>query len=188
MIEADIRRSLTLIHDFSETQIQAFIARVKTKTLSKKEFLLRPGQTCNYIAFVSKGSLRVFSLSEGVEHTYHFFTEFNWVAEYESFIAQKQTLNFIQALEQTELVIISLDDIHSLMEEFKEFRSLASLIKNWVIPSARLISITGDSPDERYQKLLDTHPEWINRFPQMYIASYLGMTKETFSRVKGRLL
>jgi hypothetical protein len=61
------------------------------------------------------------------------------------------------------------------------------VLNKTIITSAHLKSIIGTTPDERYKKLLHTYPEWINRFPQMHIASYLGMTKETFSRVKARI-
>ena len=139
------------------------------------------------MAFINKGSIRFYSLTDTEEPTLHFFTENTWVADYESLISQQPTKNFLQAIEATELHIISLDDIHFLMEQYPVFRNLTSLMNQWVIPTSHHISVTNSSPNDRFKKLLEEHPEWINRFPQMYIASYLGMTKETFSRVKSRI-
>lgn len=183
----ELIKSLQSVHRFPDEQVDAFVAKLKYKKLSKKEFLLKPHQKCNFMAFIQKGSLRFYALNESDEHTLHFFTENAWLADYESFISQQPTKNYLQALEETEVLIITLEDIHLLMEHYMPFRNLASLINQWVIPSAHYVAIANASPDDRYKNLLDQYPEWINRFPQMYIASYLGMTKETFSRVKSRV-
>jgi CRP-like cAMP-binding protein len=185
--KSEIKTSLKAIHNFSDEQLDIFISKLTTKNIAKKEHLLKPSQKCNFMAFIVKGSIRFYSLTDTEEPTIHFFIENNWVADYESFISQQPTKNYLQALEKTEVQIISLDDIHLLMEQFPVFRNLASLMNKWVIPSSHHISIANSSPDDRYKKLLKEHPEWINRFAQMYIASYLGMTKETFSRVKSRV-
>ena len=184
---SEIKKSLQTIHNFSDEQLDTFISKLTTKKIDKKEYLLKPSQKCNFMAFINKGSFRFYSLTDAEEPTLHFFTENNWVADYESFILQQATKNFLQAIEDTEVQLISLEDIHLLMEQYPAFRNLASLMNKWTIPSSHYISISNTSPDDRYKKLLDEHPEWINRFPQMHIASYLGMTKETFSRVKNRL-
>lgn len=183
----EIKESLKTLHNFSKEQIDSFVSKLTIKKIAKKEFLLKPSQKCNFMAFINKGSIRFYSQTEIEEPTLHFFTENDWVADYESLISQQPTNNFLQAIEDTEVQIISIDDIHLLMEQYSVFRTLAGLINKWAIPSSHYISISNYSPDDRYKKLLEEHPEWINRFPQMYIASYLGMTKETFSRVKNRL-
>ncbi len=183
----EIKKSLKNLYNFSDIQIEAFVSKLITKRISKKDFLLEPSKTCNFIAFILKGSFRFFSRTDSEEHTLYLYTENNWIADYESLIQQNATNNYIQALEDSELEIISLANIHLLMEEYAVFRNLFVLLNKWVIPSSHYISISQTSPDDRYKKLLIEHPEWVNRFPQMYIASYLGMTKETFSRVKARI-
>ena len=183
----NIKKSINITHPFTDEQVDAFLAKLQFKQLDKKEHLLRPAHKCNFMAFIQKGSIRFYSLTEYEEPTLHFFTENTWVADYESFISQQPTKNYLQAIEKTELQIITLDDIHILMEQYPVFRNLAKLMDQWAIPSSHHISISNSSPDDRYKKLLQEHPEWINRFAQMYIASYLGMTKETFSRVKSRV-
>jgi CRP-like cAMP-binding protein len=178
---------LRAVHPFSGEELEAFISRLTVREIAKKEYLLKPFQPCCFMAFIVKGSFRFYSVTETEEPTLHFFTENNWMADYESLVSRQPATNFLQALEDSELQLISLDDVHLLMEQYPVFRNLASLISGWVIPSSHHVSIANSSPDERYRKLLKEHPEWINRFPQMYIASYLGMTKETFSRVKSRV-
>ncbi len=188
MVEpTELIKSLRQLYNFTDEQVDAFLAKLKPKTIDKKYFLLEAGQQCCFMAFIQKGSLRFYANTETDELTLYFFTENSWVADYESFISQQPTKNYLQALEKTELQTISLDDIHILMEQFPVFRNLASLMKKWTIPSEHFASITSSTPDIRYETLLKNNPEWVNRFPQMYIASYLGITKETFSRVKSRV-
>lgn len=182
-----IRSSIKSIHHFSDEVVDKFIAKLITKEINKREFLLKPPLKCNFMGFITMGSFRFHSLTDMGEQTLHFFTENTWAADYESLISQQPTKNYIQAMEDSEVQIISLDNIHLLMEEHPEFRHLFSLMSRWVITSSHYVSISNASPDDRYKKLLEEHPEWINRFPQMHIASYLGMTKETFSRVKARV-
>ena len=184
---SEIKKSLKAIYNFSDEHLDTFVSKLRAKKIEKKEYLLRPSQKCDFMAFINKGCFRFYSLTEKEEPTLHFFTENSWVADYESLLSQQPTKNFIQAIESSELLLISLDDIHLLMEQHPVFRNLMSLMNQWVIPSSHHISISNSSPDDRYKKLLNEHPEWIIRFPQMYIASYLGMTKETFSRVKARI-
>ena len=85
----ELKKSLNSVHRFSDEQVDAFIAKLKYKKLSKKDFLLKPTQKCNFMAFIQKGSLRFYALNESDEHTLHYFTENVWVADYESFVSQQ---------------------------------------------------------------------------------------------------
>lgn len=90
-------------------------------------------------------------------------------------------------MEDSQIASISLQNLHDLMEIYPNFRMLYALLANMTLSTNKLASIQAKSPDERYQELLLSHPHWIKRFPQMHIASYLGITPETLSRVRARL-
>lgn len=168
-------------------ELDQFTARLHCKTIKRKEFLLVPGQTCDYICFIEQGSFRFYSVTEHGQLTMHFFTEQQWVADLESLLAQQPSNNYIEAFDDAMIDCITMQDIHELMDRHPAFRMLNALLSGLTIPQARVASLATKNPDERYRELLLNHPDWINRFPQMHIASYLGITPETLSRVRGRI-
>ncbi|SEO19709.1 hypothetical protein SAMN05216436_1483 [bacterium A37T11] len=119
--------------------------------------------------------------------TINFFTENDWAADLDSLMRQQPSANYIEAVEDTDIATITLRDIHWLMDRHPIFHMLTSMLQGLTISTAHIASISTKSPDERYKELFITHPEWLNRFPLKQIASYLGMTPETLSRVRARL-
>jgi len=182
-----IKDSLLKIYAFQEEQLAQFELKLIYKKLRKKEMLLTPGQISNSLTFINDGSFRFYSETEQGALTLKFFTENQWVADLESFLKQKPSGNYIEASEDSNIASITLKDIHALMDLHPSFRMLNGLMANLTVPTLHLASITTKNPDERYKELLLKHPDWINRFPQMEIASYLGMTPSTLSRVRARI-
>jgi CRP/FNR family transcriptional regulator, anaerobic regulatory protein len=182
-----IKISLLHLYSFSEEQLNQFADRLIFKNLKKRDFLLRPHQISNCLSFINSGSLRLYTNTERGELTINFFTENQWVADIESLLMQQPSKNYIEAFENSDIASIGLIDIHELMDIYPCFRMLNAIIANLVIPTTHLATISTRNPDERYKQLLSKHPDWINRFPQMQIASYLGMTPETLSRVRSRV-
>jgi len=173
-----IKQAMERIHRFSDEQVTLFHSMLEIKTIPKKSILLRTGQYCNDIAIVLKGSLRIYHSDQ----TLNFFTEYDWVADHNSFVSRKPSLNQIEAMESTEVAIISIFHLHNLIARDPTFIILGRLLANLAITSPL------KPPQERYNELLLQHPDWIIRFPQKDLASYLGMTPETFSRMKRKAL
>ncbi|MCL6220468.1 Crp/Fnr family transcriptional regulator [Zunongwangia pacifica] len=182
----EIEKSLLTIYPFTAQQLAMFTNKLSLKEIQKKEFLLKQNQVCSHIAFVVKGSFRLYTETEQKEWTINFFTENNWVADLESLMLKQPSKNYIEANENSKVARISLIDIHSLMEIHPCFHMLNSLIANLSVSTNQISTLKIKSPDERYQQLLANKPHWMNRFPQMQIASYLGITPETLSRVRAR--
>ena len=182
-----INNSLLKFYPFSEEQLSRFADKLTFKKLKKKDFLLKPNQISNGLAFINSGSLQFYTETEHSKLTINFFTENQWVADVESLLMQQPSKNYIEAVEDSEIASITLKDFHALMDIYPCFSLLNVLMADFTISPAHLATITTKNPDERYQELLLKHPDWINRFPQMQIASYLGMKPETLSRVRARL-
>lgn len=185
---SEIKKSLLNLSAFSEEQVKHFTERLIQKELKKREYLLTHGQVSGGITFICSGSFRFYKKTQAGELTLSFFTETNWVADLESLLSQLPSENYIQAMEDSQIASISLQNLHDLMEIYPNFRMLYALLANMTLSTNKLASIQAKSPDERYQELLLSHPHWIKRFPQMHIASYLGITPETLSRVRARLV
>lgn len=186
--EIAIKTALLKVYPFTEQQLQLVIEKIHCQSFKKNDYLLAPPKTCSFAALVLKGSFRMFKVTEENENTLHFFTETDWIGDFESFVIQRPTLNYIQAMERAEIALLSIHDLHQLIHQIPVFISLGRLMNGWPVSSGHYASLINDTPEERYRSLLDTHPDWVLRFPQMHLASWLGMTRETFSRVKRKIL
>lgn len=181
-----IQQSLQNIHPFSEEQVKFFQEHTTVKFLPKNTVLLKSGEVCDFVAIVLEGSLRLFHPEYESEHTLAFYTETDFAGDHDSFTRQQPCKNILAALEATTVAIINIKDIHLLISLDTAFLVLGRIIGDWSIPSQ--LWVNSPSPHQRFDLLMKTHPGWIIRFPQKYLASYLGMAPETFSRMKRKSL
>jgi CRP-like cAMP-binding protein len=160
------------------------------KKLRKKQYLLQEGDVCRYMAFVEKGLLRTFTIDEkGNEPILQFSMEGWWIADLYSFLTDQASLYNIEALEECELLLINKANWNILLEKIPAFeRYFRILIQNNLIATqTRLMSSLSETAEEKYTKFIDNFPGCINRVPQHMIASYLGVTPETLSRIRSQM-
>jgi CRP-like cAMP-binding protein len=160
------------------------------KKLRKKQYLLQEGDVSRYTAFVEKGILRMFTVDEkGNEPILQFSPEGWWVADLYSFLTDEPSIYNIEALEDCELLLITKESWNILLEKVPAFeRYFRILIQNSLIATQRrLMSSISETAEEKYLKLIDNFPGCIQRVPQHMIASYLGITRETLSRVRSQM-
>ena len=185
MVKTAIKNALGRVHTFSSAEIEMVIAAADIRAVKKHEVILSEGQVCNFVIIVISGSLRLFQLKKEKEHTLNFFLAYDFAADHESFTGQKPSANIIEALEDSLISTISIYRLHDLIAKNQAFFAIGRVMENWTKATslARL-----QTPQQRFEKLMELHPEWILRFPQKHLASYLGMAPETFSRMKRKSL
>ena len=160
------------------------------KKLRKKRFLLEEGEPCIYTTFVEKGLLRSFTIDEkGNEHILQFGMEGWWVADLYSFLTGEPSEYNIEALEDCELLLITKSSWDLLLDEVPAFeRYFRILIQNNLIATQRrLMGTISTTAEERYTRLLHDFPRISQRVPQHMIASYIGVTRETLSRLRSQM-
>lgn len=160
------------------------------KKLRKKQYLLQEGDVCKYTAFVNKGLLRSYNIDEkGSEHTIQFALEDWWMADIYSFLTGEASACNIDALEDAELLLITKtaqDDM--LLQIPKMERYFRLLMQSSLIAmQRRLIGSLNYTAEDKYLQLLAVSPSIVQRVPQHYIASYLGITPETLSRIRRQM-
>lgn len=167
-----------------------FISSYCTKQIqySSKTIVLREGDKANYIYFVIKGCLRMWLNNNGTDVTTQFFFEGNAVASLESLLKNEKSNYNLETVEPCTLLAMSKKDFLYYRETDESFRGWINGIiqERFFHYSKHIAGFLRTKPLERYEKLLNDHPEIFQRIPQQHIASYLGITPISLSRIRNR--
>lgn len=161
------------------------------KKLRRRQYILQQDDICKNLIFVEKGILRSYSIdSKGNEHIIQFAPEGWWISDVYSFLTGEAAVYNIEAIEDSELLLISKSSLDELYERVPKFERYFRLLSqaNMVATHRRLTATLSASADEKYLRLLSAYPNIVARVPQHMIASYLGITPETLSRVRKRIV
>lgn len=167
-----------------------FVSMLKVTHVPKKAFLIQEGDHCRYTYFVNKGCLRTYYTdTEGIEHNVQFSIEDWWVGDMYSVLSHKPARYNVVALEDSELLALHRDDQEQLYAKVPKFeRFFRNLLQNaFVALQERILSGMSETAEERYLNFRRKYPEMGKRIPQNQIASYLGITPESLSRVRRNL-
>jgi CRP-like cAMP-binding protein len=159
--------------------------------LRKRQYLLQEGNCCKHFAFIVKGAMRQYSIDEkGVEHIVRLGVENWWMGDRESWVMQSPSFYNIDAWENTDMLLITRSTVLDLLKQVPAFAEMTRLLdeKNNIANQRRLTSSLSGTAEKRYTDFVACYPELLERFPQHIIASYLGITKDTLSRVRRQLM
>lgn len=171
----------------TEQHKSLIIDSVKIKKLRKRQYFLQDGDVCKYIGFIIKGSTRMFSINErGQESIVAFGLESSWVADHASFDTNDCSCYHIEALENTEMLIMTRAQLGSLMAAVPAFAIMYSQyqLQQMIYNQKRINSALSMTAEERYYDLLRCLPQYARRFSQNMLACYLGVKPETLSRIR----
>src|SRR6201996_879772 len=163
----------------------------KLRMIKKGDFFNMQHVVCNDLGLIIKGIFRIYYADPetGEEKNISFFSENQFLVSFRSFITRKECHYFIQALEDSELVYISHRDLSSLYESHRSWAKFGRLLAElfFTYSQTRTEELLFFSPEQRYIRLLDEHPNIINRIPASHIASFLGITNPSLSRIRKRV-
>lgn len=176
--------------DFNEDE-ERFIEDVfKVKDFAKGEHFLLAGDVCCEAAFIETGVFRFYINTDERDATYYFASENEFICDYPSFLPQLPSFMNIQALEAAVIRAISFDDLQRFYREINFGERFGRLIAEEIFVDSiqQLASFYRDKPAVRYQNFVHRFPQLVQRLPQYYIASYVGIEPQSLSRIRRRFL
>lgn len=174
----------------SDEDLSLILSFFKPLKKSKNELLIAPGQMSQHTYFVIKGCLRIFFENlEGKEVTRYIAFEGQFATALIAYITKSPSTEYIQALENSEILYIGHNDFNHLLEIVPNWRKFYTnyLEKAYVSNANRVMSITTLDAVERYHQLLKINPKIVSRLPRKIVASYINVSQETLSRLKAKL-
>lgn len=180
---------LANFHHLSTTAREAIQACVTETVHAKNDMLITQGQVCRNLYFLEKGCLRGYYHLEGKEITHWFGFEQDFVTSFHSFTTGQPSVENIQLMEGSVLWSISREALLKLLDEHHELERLVRIAyeKYYLRLEERYVNAQFRTAAERYEQLLEQSPHILERAPLGYVASYLGISQETLSRVRGRI-
>ena len=161
-----------------------------TRKLKKKQFLLNEGEVCRYIGFVNSGCMREYTIdSRGNEHIIQFAIEDWWVSDLNSFLSGEPAEYNIDALQDSEILLLEKSARDKLLDECPKMERFFRILieSNHVANHRRITDSLSTSAEEKYLKFIKTYPKLFELVSQNQIASYLGITPQSLSRIRKEL-
>ncbi|MTK53853.1 Crp/Fnr family transcriptional regulator [Paludibacter sp.] len=176
---------IPMLKNLLETEMKEYIQLI---SLKKNDFLVREGEVCHYYYFVLEGILRNYYIKDGTEITTNFDFPNDIAANFTSLVLQQKSIGYIQAMTPCKIYRMKASDFdeikaqNPLMQQIKEI-----LVSGYVILlEERLYSMQFRTAAERYHFMLERYPHFLQQIPLTYIASYLGISLETLSRIRAK--
>jgi len=184
----DLHTFLSQFVNFSPNELEAISAQFITRTIKKNAFLLKAGEVSKDFIFVKSGCIRMYYLSNGIEISAWFSLNQSIAMEVQSFISQCPSVCYLQATEQSEVAVLQRSRLEKLYQVEPKMQEL--MRKIWeaalVLVIPRFLSLQNDSAEKRYLDLIQ-NPELIQQIPQKYLASFIGVTPTSLSRIRKKI-
>ncbi|WP_267740486.1 Crp/Fnr family transcriptional regulator [Myroides injenensis] len=176
--------------DLEQNELNSFISLFDTKAIRKKHFLLQEGEICKFEGFVTRGLFKVYHLdTKGLEQILYFAMEGWWITDIDSFTTQRPSQLFIEALEDSEVLIISKQNKEKAYQEIPTIEKLFRVMtqKTHVALQRRMIDNLSKTADQRYVDFITKYPTLSQRLTNIQIAAYLGISHEFLSKIRKKI-
>ena len=174
----------------SDKEMEDFCGLFQQKEIRKKEFLLREGEVCKFEGFVTKGLFRVYHIDQtGFEQILYFAIEGWWITDIDSFTNETPSQLFIEALEDSEVLLINKKDKEFAYENLQKVEKLFRVMtqKTHVALQRRMIDNLSKTADQRYIDFIEKYPQLFQRLTNLQIAAYLGISHEFLSKIRKKI-
>lgn len=185
-----LKKNIAAHISLSENEIREFCDLFEQKTIPKKSFLLREGEVCKFEGFVMKGLFRVFHVDKnGVEQVLYFAMENWWITNIDSFTNETPSQLFIEALEDSEVLVISKKDKEFAYSNLPKIEKLFRVMtqKTHVALQRRMIDNLSKPAELRYIEFSNKYPQLIQRLSNVQVAAYLGITNVFLSNIRKKI-
>ena len=182
------RAKLQQLGPLSDAAWMEFANRMTFLSLEKDEVLIREGQIEDKIYFIMKGAVRVYVVHEGKEICTNFRFDHEFTSSVTSFLTRRPSQYWIRTQLPTEFLVFSHTELHWLYENFIEINTLGRVVMEVLLIDKRQreLDFLTLSAEERYHKLLSDHPAYIQKIPLKHLASFMGITAESLSRIRAK--
>lgn len=182
-----LKENLKKYISVSDEELEKFCQLFEEKSIKKKEFLLQGGEICRFEAFIVKGLFKVFHLDKnGDEQILYFGDENWWITDFDSFDNENPSQLFIQALEESDILVISKENKEKAYRTMPFLHELfhRATKKTHIALQRRMIDNLSKTATERYWEYLEKYPKIAKRLSNIQIASYLGVSHEFISKIR----
>jgi len=185
LILKNIAECITL----SDEERDYFISLLKPKKLRRRQYIVQAGDPCKYECFINKGCLRQYYVDEvGQEHVIMFAEEGWWISDMFGLVTGNAALTNVEALEDSELLLVDKNAFDKLLIQYPVFERFfrIKLQRAFIAHQKRLIENMSLPADQRYCNFVERYPSFEQRLPLKQIASFLGITPESLSRIRSQ--
>lgn len=183
----DFEAYITSHDDFTTDELKHMRSLSTVKKLRKRQFLLQEGEICRYKTFVVKGLLKTYRLrDDGTEYIMRFAAENSWSVDHESYNNQTPSKYYIETLEATQVIQWTRENFDLLLDAIPALKTFSEKIKadNLDASQDRILMNISYTSEEKYHQFVTAFPDIFRRVPLHMVASYLGVSRETLSRIR----
>jgi CRP-like cAMP-binding protein len=185
-----LRQNINKHTSLSEKEMEEFCNLFQQKAIKKRNFLLKEGEVCKFEGFVIKGIFRVYHIDKnGAEQILYFAIENWWITDIDSFTNERPSQLFIEALEDSEVLLISKKNKEFAYTNLSQIEKLFRVMtqKTHVALQRRMIDNLSKTADRRYLDFIEKYPELQQRLSNLQIAAYLGISHEFLSKIRNKI-
>jgi CRP-like cAMP-binding protein len=186
ILKQNIARHISI----SESEMEAFCDLFQSKQVKRKSFLLKEGEVCRFEGFVTKGMFRVYHIDKNAaEQILYFAIDDWWITDIDSFTNERPSQLFIEAIEDSEVLLISKKDKDFAYANLPQIEKLFRVMtqKTHVALQRRMIDNLGKTAEQRYAEFIEKYPELFRRLSNLQIAAYLGISHEFLSKIRNKI-